>query len=102
MKRDFVQALRDLGGLKVSTSFKTAVLASVVSIQGKQIRALKKRAAILSRVVPGVRGRRMLSPEPSGFSAGQRRGRLVSQRYYLFGGESDEYETAHSEVRTQT
>ena len=84
MNASIGQSLCHLGKLRVSNQFKSAVLADVISVQAKQIRAHRKRAAITPCVVLGVRGRRLLSPEPSGFSAGPRHGRRIAQRYYVF------------------
>ena len=94
MKYELTRSLRKLGRLKVSSSLKASVLASVVTAQAAQIRSYEKSIAGRPRISQGTCGRQLQDLEPAGFSALPDHARPMVERYYRFGGESNEYETA--------
>ena len=91
MKHELTRNLRRLGKLRVSGRLKASVSASMITAQAKQIRAYEKSAE--ARIVQGTCGRQVQDLEPCGFSALPSHARPIMERYYRFGGESNEYET---------
>ena len=98
MKAHLTRHLGRLGKLRVSAKFKTSVLASVISIQARRLRAQEVLLADVSRLLPQTSGRQAPELEPMGFAALPAHARPMVERYYQRGGPGHEHETSSAEV----